>query len=94
MSDLDSILRQHFGAARGGDRIVALAKAHALHESGYEVFYSRYSVSYRDATRAVDLPAEFDDEGDLVVHAAALEAPVRERLARALAFLGVTARFD
>lgn len=74
--------------------MVAPAKGHALHESGYEVFYSRYSVSYRDGTRALDLPAEFDDDGDLLVHGGPLDLAVRTRLARGLAFLGVTVRFD
>ncbi len=39
-----------------------------MHESGYDVSYSRYSVTYRDANGELVLGAEFDDDGVLVVH--------------------------
>lgn len=93
MQDLESVLSRHFGRARDGDRMAALGPAHVLHESGYEVVYSRYSVSYRDAREAMDLSAEFDEDGVLVVRAGAAAAQVRDRVSRALRFLGVATRW-
>lgn len=61
-----------------------------VHESGYDVSYSRYSVTYRDANGELVLGAEFDDDGVLVVHSA--RCPDRlgvERIGDALRFLGV-----
>ena len=95
MQDLETLLQEHFGPRRGTGRMVALGEAHALHDAGYEVVLSRYAVGYRDAARALDFPAEFDDDGELVIHPAVeLDATLRARLAQALEFLAVDARFE
>lgn len=96
MFDLDHYLAQHFGGAHaGGKRMAAISESHAVHEAGYEVTYSRYSVNYRDAGKAVSVGAEFDEDGVLVVHSRAVpERPVVERIDEALRFLGVRFRHD
>ena len=93
MQDLDSALRKHFGDARRGNRLAALGEAHALHEAGYEVFYSRYSVTYRDRVGSFDLAAEFDEDGVLHVRPVpSLDEDRRARILDALRFLGVAAK--
>ena len=88
---LEDYLREHFGGRNEeGTRLVAIDEAHAVHEAGYEVRFSRYSVTYCDMVWAVTLGAEFDDEGVLVVHSG--QCPDREaveRISTALDFLGV-----
>jgi hypothetical protein len=91
MRHLEDHLREHFGGLNeDGTRLVAIDESHAVHEAGYEVRFSRYSVTYCDTVWAVTLGAEFDDEGVLVVHSG--QCPDREaveRISRALDFLGV-----
>jgi hypothetical protein len=73
----------------------ALSETHAVDPAGYEVMYSRYSVTYRDGAREVVLAAEFDDEGRLVVHRAEHREPeLTARLDRLLRFLQLTVVFD
>jgi hypothetical protein len=89
MQTLEHYLRQFFGAARGHGP-VAVGDAHAVFEAGFDVRYSRYSVTYRDALGEVVVPAEFDDEGVLLVQASRCRDPrAIERIGDALAFLGV-----
>lgn len=89
MQSLEQYLRQFFGDARQGSRRVAVSDAHAVYEAGFDVCYSRYSVTYRDAHGEVVLAAEFDDEGALQVHASRCpDALVVERVEAALTFLG------
>ena len=89
MQTLDHYLRQFFGAGQGGGPI-AVGDAHAVFAEGFDVHYSRYSVTYRDSRGEVVLPAEFDDEGVLLVQTSRCRNPQAvERIGSALAFLGV-----
>ena len=91
--ELEAYLSRCFGSARvAGRRMVALGEAHAVHESGYDVAYSRYALVYRDRQREVCLGAEMDEDGVLVLHTAGAPGEVLERVATALAFLKVTHR--
>jgi hypothetical protein len=96
MFDLHHYLLEHFGGLHaGGERMVAISEAHAVHEAGYEVAYSRYAVNYRDMQRTVSFGAEFDDEGTLIVHSAETADRIAvERIDQALRFLGVRFRHD
>jgi len=96
MFDLHHYLREHFGGAHAeGRRRVAISEAHAVHEAGFEVTYSRYAVNYRDVARALSVGAEFDEDGVLVVHSGEIaERAVVERIDEALRFLGVRFRHD
>lgn len=90
MQSLEQYLRQFFGDGRRGDRRVAASDAHAVYEAGFDVSYSRYGVTYRDARGAVVVAAEFDDEGELLVHYSRCpDALAAERIDDALDFLGV-----
>lgn len=90
MQSLEQYLRQFFGDARRGDRRVAASDAHAVYEAGFDVSYSRYAVTYRDARGTVVVAAEFDDEGELLVHYSRCpDALAAERIDGALDFLGV-----
>ena len=92
MQSLEHYLRQFFGDRRQGNRRVAVSDAHAVYETGFDVCYSRYAITYRDARGEVVLAAEFDDEGVLLVQATRCpDALVAERVEAALAFLGVKA---
>ena len=95
MPELDQLLRRAFGASRpGARRLRALGPAHAVHEAGYDVAYSRYSVAYREAGRAVTLAAELDEDGVLAIRAAGAPKRIRARIARALDFLEAPHRFE
>ncbi|HYC38710.1 MAG TPA: hypothetical protein VEC19_19940 [Usitatibacter sp.] len=90
MESLDHYLRKYFAKPGAGDRRVAVGDAHAVFEEGYDVSYSRWSVTYRDRAREWVVPAELDEEGDLHLEAPAwLDARAKERIATGLAFLGV-----
>lgn len=91
MQTLDQYLQELFGGSRpGSSRLVAAGERHAVHESGYDVSYSRYSVTYRDAGGELLVGAEFDEEGVLVVHSAGIaDRRAIARIAEALRFLGV-----
>lgn len=90
MQTLEHYLRQFFGDARKGSRRVAVSDAHAVYEAGFDVCYSRYAVTYRDARGTVVVAAEFDDEGELLVHYSRCpDALAAERIDGALDFLGV-----
>jgi hypothetical protein len=90
MQTLDDYLQRFFGDRRKGEGRVAVGDAHAVFEAGFDVRYSRYSVTYRDALGEVVVPAEFDDEGVLLVQASRCRDPrAIERIGDALAFLGV-----
>lgn len=90
MESLEQALARCFGPAPGGGaRFAAASEVHAVHESGFDVHYTRYSVTYRDASGELVLGAEFDDEGTLVVHAHGAGDPARARIAAALSFLNV-----
>lgn len=79
--------------ASPADHWITHGQTHITHASGYEVAYSRYSVTYRDGGRSLDLGAEFDEDGVLRVQAAkGLDAEVAERIAAALQQLGVKCR--
>ena len=91
MTELEEILRESFGEPRkGGRRMAAVGELHAVSESGFDVRYTRYSVTYRDAGGERVLAAELDEEGALVVHDHGVPRRVAARIARALRFLGVT----
>ena len=93
--ELEAYLSRCFGASRAaGERMVALSDAHALHESGYDVAYSRYALVYRDRRREVVLGAEMDEDGLLVLHSAGVEGDVLERIGTALRFLNVGHRHE
>lgn len=90
MQSLEHYLLQLFGDSRQGSRLAAVGDAHAVYEAGFDVCYSRYAVTYRDARGEVVLAAEFDDEGALLVHASRCpDSLVVQRVEAALAFLGV-----
>lgn len=90
MQTLEHYLRQFFGDRRTGSRRAAVSDAHAVYEAGFDVCYSRYAVTYRDARGEVVLGAEFDDDGLLVVHARrCADGTALERIGAALKFLGV-----
>jgi hypothetical protein len=91
MRHLEDDLRKHFGGRNEeGTRLVAIDDAHAIHEAGYEVRFSRYSVTYCDMVWAVTLGAEFDDDGVLEVHSGKCsDREAVERISTALDFLGV-----
>ena len=91
MRHLEDYLREHFGGRNeDGTRMVAIDDSHAVHEAGYEVRFSRYSVTYCDMVWAVTLGAEFDDDGVLEVQSAKCsDREAVERISVALDFLGV-----
>jgi hypothetical protein len=90
MRTLQHYLQELFpGGKPGSERMAAVTDSHAVHESGYDVCYSRYSLTYRDRGRELSLGAEFDDEGVLAVHSADCPRDVAVRIAAALEFLGV-----
>lgn len=91
MQPLDHYLRECFPEGRTGMQgWAAVNESHAVHVSGYDVSYSRYSVTYRDARGELVLAAELDDNGVLIVyslHCANRAAVVR--IGEALRFLDV-----
>jgi hypothetical protein len=91
MLTLDQYLQQFFGGRHAdGQRLVAINDAHAVHEAGYEVKYSRYSVTYCGTEGNLSLGAEFDEDGVLVVHSLTCrDRATIERINTALAFLKV-----
>ena len=90
MTELEEILRECFGEPRkGGRRMAAVGELHAASESGFDVRYTRYSVTYRDARGEVTIGAELDEEGALVLHEHGEPRRVVARIGRALRFLGV-----
>ena len=91
MKKLDDYLRELFGGAHeGASRIVFVSDVHVVHEAGFDVCYSRYSLTYRDARGEIVLAAEFDEEGELAVHSSGhCDAATAERISVALDFLGV-----
>ena len=95
MQRLEAYLQELFGGPRpGGQRLAAVGEAHAVHESGYDVSYSRYAVTYRDTRGEVVLGSEFDEDGLLVVHASRCpDATAIERIGVALRYLGVRHTF-
>lgn len=89
MLDLEHYLRQYFGGGPGDGRVAA-GGAHAVFEAGFDVRYSRYAVTYRDARGEVVVPAEFDEDGLFLVQASRCpDTAAVERIGTALAFLGV-----
>ena len=89
MPILDQYLQQFFGGRHNdGQRLVAIDDAHAVHEAGYEVKYSRYSVTYCDTEGYLSLGAELDEDGVLIVHSLTCgDRATIERINTALAFL-------
>ena len=76
-------------------RITALSETHAVHEAGYEVSYTGYSVTYRDSSGEKVVAAEVDEEGRLLVHSrGSLDAKTQGRVERLLKFLGAHPVFD
>lgn len=85
-------LHNRFSASPPAERdsgLRALGPGHAVHESGYHVTYSRYAVTYFEGEIQLQLAAEIDADGVLVVQKAAVDPEVWERIAGALDFLVV-----
>jgi hypothetical protein len=91
MKKLDHYLQELFGGTRASaSPMVFVSDVHVVHEAGFDVCYSRYSVTYRDARGEIVLAAEFDEEGELAIHSAGhCDATTAERISAALDFLGV-----
>lgn len=96
MPDLESTIRRAFPAPQpGGTRFAAASDMHAVNEAGFDVAFSRYSVSYRDREGSRDLAAEIDDEGVLRIRGKDTLVPqAAARVESALRYLGVRFTFD
>ena len=95
MPDLEDTLYRHFGTPDArGNRMVALGASHVLHEAGFEVSYSRYSVTYHDAVDTVDMAAEIDEDGVLHIRSDGVDERTLRRVHRALAFMQVSSVFE
>lgn len=96
MQDLDATIRRCFGAPDpSGSRFAAASDTHAVNEAGFDVSYSRYGVTYRDAAGTRDLAAEIDDEGVLRIRGRASLVPLAAtRIEAALRHLGVRFTLD
>jgi len=88
---LQDYLKHFFGGAdKDGKRFAAVNYAHVIHESGYEVKFSRHSVSYNDGNQIVNLEAEFDADGLRIFRSQNADTEVLAKIQAALSHLGVS----